>query len=886
MSRSGLLPLGVSILFWLAVCLASPASAAAQDKVILQLNFDHQFEFAGYYAADWEGFYREAGIEVEIRSGISADKSAADVIDELKSGRADFVVAAGDALVARSEGVPIVLLASIFQESAVEVFARPDKKLLSPADIVNLRLQKGFSRDQETELTAMLGAEGVDPKGVSFLPEPASVEEQFDRLISGDVDAAVSCSLFLPWIAREKGAAFTRLRPSAYSVNFYGDSLFTHQRLIDRDPDLVERFVAASLKGWRHALDNPEKVSEQINAKLSRQLPIGDPDAYNAFLAGRIKQLTMYPVVQIGYVNPTRWREMNDALRRVDLVRADLDTEAFIFDPQQDRTRQIMYLVIGLIALTILLIGYIARVQYKRYRERERGLHSLRKSENRLRAIVEAEPECVKVISSDFRLLEMNPAGLKMIEADSLAEAQKAPLIEFLLPEYREEFGRLHRRLLKGEEFQYEYEIKGLRGTHRWMETHATPLRGEHGEVMLLAITRDITEKKEAEKTMRDQGEQILQMQKMEAVGRLAGGIAHDFNNLLTAINGYSDLALMRLSGDDPLLRHLQEIKGAGDRAANLTRQLLAFSRKQIMQPKVLNLNQLISEINKLLLRLIGEDIEITTKLPPDLGWVSADPGQLEQVVVNLAVNARDAMPEGGRLTIETANVVLDKDYAQRHFPVKPGRYVMLAVSDTGTGIEKAEQERIFEPFYTTKEIGRGTGLGLATVHGIVRQSGGDIWVYSELGRGTTFKIYLPRVEAESDKFQTEVVLPSVSSGNETILLVEDDEVVRGVIISILELGGYQVFVASNGEDALRMADADFGPIQLLLTDVVMPRMSGREVAEQFRKLDPDIRVLYISGYTEDTIVHHGMLDEGIDFLEKPFTPDALLDKVREVLEK
>jgi two-component system, cell cycle sensor histidine kinase and response regulator CckA len=399
-----------------------------------------------------------------------------------------------------------------------------------------------------------------------------------------------------------------------------------------------------------------------------------------------------------------------------------------------------------------------------------------------------------------------------------------------------------------------------------------------------LVLANDITKRKQTEEALRRSEEQLRQAQKMEAVGKLAGGIAHDFNNLVTVINGHTALSMRRLEQDNPLYRKLEVIKEAGERAASLTRQLLAFSRKQILQPKVLDLNHVIFETNKILQRLIGEDIDLFIGLMPDLGKVKADPGQLEQVLMNISVNARDAMPKGGKLTIETHNVDVDEGYASRHLSIRPGRYVMLAVSDTGCGMDAQTKERIFEPFFTTKEVGKGTGLGLSTVYGIVRQSGGNIWVYSEPGRGTTFKIYLPCVDSPAAEFKVSTVETQAQLGTETVLLVEDEEMVREMTKEILQESGYRVIEAKHGQEALLVAEQHHGPIHLMLSDVVMPQMSGRELAEQLTPIRREMKVLYMSGYTDDAIVHHGVLDEGMAFIEKPFTPNALARKLREVL--
>ena len=412
-----------------------------------------------------------------------------------------------------------------------------------------------------------------------------------------------------------------------------------------------------------------------------------------------------------------------------------------------------------------------------------------------------------------------------------------------------------------------------------WIEQRSVLVHDPAGRLVAIeGIARDITERKHLE-------EQLRQSQKMEAVGRLAGGVAHDFNNLLTAILGYSDLLLRQLSPIDSLRMDVEEIKKAGERATSLTKQLLAFSRKQVLQPRVLELNTAVAEMDNMLQRLIGEDIELITSLDPALGRVKADPGQIEQILLNLAVNARDAMPEGGKLTIETANVDLDQTYARSHVAVRPGPYVMLAITDTGFGMSPDVQARIFEPFFTTKEQGKGTGLGLSTVYGIVKQSGGNIWVYSEPGRGTSFKVYLPRVEEELTRVDTRVPIPEKTQGSETILLVEDEEAIRSLMRSILQEQGYTVLEAGHGPQALQISQTHSGPIHLMLTDVIMPQTSVREFAQKMWKLRPHLKILFASGYSDDAIVHHGVLEEGTNFIQKPFTIAGLTRKVREVLD-
>jgi signal transduction histidine kinase len=393
-------------------------------------------------------------------------------------------------------------------------------------------------------------------------------------------------------------------------------------------------------------------------------------------------------------------------------------------------------------------------------------------------------------------------------------------------------------------------------------------------------------EREDALEALHNTENQLVQSQKLEAVGRLAGGISHDFNNLLTVILGYTDISKRTLKEGDPLFRNLEEISKASERAASLTRQLLAFSRKQVMQPKVFDMNIVVSDLRKMLRRMIGEDVELRVSLESELGNIKADPVQLEQVIMNLVVNARDAMPKGGKLSIETSNVYLDESYAREHVSVVPGEYVMLAISDTGCGMDEETRQRIFEPFFTTKEPGKGTGLGLSMVYGIVRQSGGNIWVYSEEGTGTTFKIYFPRVTAEAQEYKRTNGCAETPKGSETILLVEDAALVRTLARRVLETAGYRVLEAASAEAALKVCETINGTrIDLLLTDVVMPGMSGNDMSKILLARQPDMPVLYMSGYTDDAIVQHGVLEPGINFLQKPFSPGALAMKVREVLD-
>jgi len=454
-----------------------------------------------------------------------------------------------------------------------------------------------------------------------------------------------------------------------------------------------------------------------------------------------------------------------------------------------------------------------------------------------------------------------------------------------VMPESQPYIEKIFHEIANGESLSSSFTDNLTKdGRQLTCEWYTTPLKKPDGTFLgIMSMAQDVTDFRRMEMERQTKEEQLRQAQKMEAVGQLAGGIAHDFNNLLTAINGYADITLRRLPEIDPLRQNVGEIRKAGLRAASLTRQLLAFSRKQVLQAKILDLNEVVQDIDKMLRRLIGEDIDLVTLPLPELGKVKADPGQIEQILLNLVVNARDAMPRGGKITIETDNAYLDGIYAARHLSVQPGNYVRLSVSDTGVGMDEKIRSQIFEPFFTTKGPGKGTGLGLSTVYGIVKQSGGSIWVYSEPGQGTTFKIYLPRVDEVTEL--DEPTNTQTVRGTGTILLVEDEAMVRDLSKAILEDHGYNVLVAENGIEALRVCKDIEEPIDLLITDVVMPEMSGRELTEEFAKLCPQTKVLYMSGYTDDAIVRHGILEQEMPFLQKPFLPDMLAQKAREVLQ-
>jgi len=499
-------------------------------------------------------------------------------------------------------------------------------------------------------------------------------------------------------------------------------------------------------------------------------------------------------------------------------------------------------------------------------------------SEAKFAKAFNANPSGMAITTMDGRVIDVNDAFLRTL-GYAREEAIGRSTVELgLWPSATERARAIQAAQTLGRVQTIEIEGRTKESTKRTL-LYSAELIELDGAPHVLVLTTDITERRELEDHLRQAG-------KMEAVGQLAGGVAHDFNNILTAILGYADLLTADLPSDDRRREDVDEIRKAAQRAAALTRQLLAFSRKQVLEPRVLGLNALVDGMDKMLRPILGENVALRAVPAGDLHAVRADPNQLEQVILNLAINARDAMPAGGKLTIETANVELDAEYAARHASVVPGHYVMLAVSDTGSGMDAATQKRIFEPFFTTKEAGRGTGLGLSTVYGIVKQSGGSIWVYSELGTGTTFKIYLPAVDLPAEALGTAAEAARDLAGVETILLVEDDEQLLHLAHRALEARGYHVLAADRGAAALEIARRHQGAIHLLLTDLTIPDMDGRALAATLRQeRGRELRLLYMSGYADQAIVHHGVLDADVAYLPKPFTTEAIARRVRDVLD-
>ena len=696
----------------------------------------------------------------------------------------------------------------------------------------------------------------------------------------GDFQSSINRLWEPPAILRESGARVRRLIPFEATAFFLVDEASSDFHLIDCDPEgdresitkEIDFFIENGTFAWALRENRPIRVRTrdfgrqlilQVMATRSRVRGL-----FAGILASREENI---PEVSLSLLSIILLNSAN-ALESYELYQMVQKSR----DELEDRIKE----------RTLKLMETNERLQIE-IGERNRAEKAALKSEERFRDLFDRAPIGYYELDHEGRFANLNQTQLEMM-GYRLEEMIGQPVWKF-----NEDEETARRRVLgklagvvppaKGVEFIYRRED----GTTFPVLIEERILKDRTGKIVGLRGTiQDITDRKKAEQELVFLQEQLRQAQKMEAIGQMAGGIAHDFNNILTVINGRAEMALFKLREGDPLKTNVEEIKKASERAASLTQQLLAFSRRQILEFKVLDLNASLAELNRMLRRVIGEDIELITLPGENLGRVKTDPGQIEQVIVNLAVNARDAMPNGGKLILETANVELDEEYSRTHVGVKPSPYVMLSVTDTGGGMTPEVKDRIFDPFFTTKEKGKGTGLGLSTVYGIVKQSGGYIWVYSELGHGTVFKIYLPRVDEPVEPLEEGVRWEETPRGKETILLVEDEGAVRRLAAEFLRKQGYTVLEAQHGDEAFFICRQHKDSIDLMVTDVVMPGMSGRELVEHLAPLRPGMKVLYMSGYTDDAIVHHGVLEEGMNFIQKPFSMMKLAQKVRDILDK
>jgi PAS domain S-box-containing protein len=684
------------------------------------------------------------------------------------------------------------------------------------------------------------------------------------------------------------------------------DGPITRQLVKQCFPGVIEKQVNSRVGGVLAACRG-EVDATFVEMRLVQSLLLERPPECQAF------HFELHPIpkaaIKLGIGAPFRYAALADSLRsEIDNLRADGTFEKalsywnpistsemeVLFAEQERRHRTVLFLwgLSAMLLLALLLLWQNRRVSRAKHATDvansalEATVSQIRDAHQRLRFQVDRMPLAYIVWDKSFRVREWNPAA-ESIFGWTASEAIGMHFSELLAPaEDSSHVDEIWEDLLRGEKETYSVDRNiDKHGRKLYCEWFSSPLRNEAGQIVgALSMVHDITERKRMEEERSKLQEQFLQSQKLESIGRLAGGVAHDFNNLLTVINGYGDLVLDQLPEQDPVRVPVEHMRKAGERAATLTQELLAFSRKQIMQLKPLDLNAVVKDHEELLRRLLTEDVELKTRLAPSLGQVMADATQMHQILMNLVVNARDAMPNGGTVLIETANAEVDANEAATNPEAIPGSYVMVSIADTGLGMDAKTQQHIFEPFFTTKAKGVGTGLGLSTVHGIVRQNGGWIRVSSAPGAGSTFNIYLPRIPDAPRAVEAPEPVAVSLRGVETVLVVEDESELRNLAVELLTKQGYHVLSAVDGADAIQVAEAHTGPIHLMLTDVMMPGITGRALADRLKSSRPEMKVLYMSGYAEDVIARRGLIESGVELVPKPFTPASLAAKVRAVL--
>ena len=834
------------------------------EKIVLALKWQHQFQFAGYYAAVKQGYYAREGLDVEL---ITPDQEQFP-LDFVLSGRAQYGVGSADLVQVRASGNPVVALAAIFQHSPVVLLSRRDRNLVYLSDYIGKTVMN--DPDDVLEIKAMFLHEGIDPSLVRFIPHRWSVEP----LIQGEVDASVDYVSNEPFQLREKGVNPRIIQPIDYGIDFYGDTLFTTEKEILNYPKRVEAFRRASLQGWDYAAKHVDEMIDLI-LEMPGVKERGKTRESLANEADQTLQLIQYKLVELGHMNPARWARIAQTYVEFGLIQNEASLDGFLYRPESEeiRYRGIIRLGAGLIAAISMMALLAAFWNHKLRGAVRRKTQDLKNSESKWKSYVESAPYGIFIADTKGRFFEANPTFC-LLSGYAKEELQRMYVADLFAPENINAGVHYFESVVRSGGAEGEFLFRTKLGDMRWWLLAARTIE----ENRFIVFCDDTTERKQTT-------EMLIHAQKMDSIGQLAGGVAHDFNNMLAVILGNTEMALEVISPDQPPHLELQEIRKAAERSAALTRQLLGFARKQTVVRRVLDLNETLDGMLKMLRRLMGEQIELEWRPGSQLAPIKMDPSQIDQILVNLCVNARDAIRAGGRIILSTGKASLSEENSAQHVGGMPGDYVWLSVEDNGCGMEGSMLPHIFEPFFTTKEIGQGTGLGLATVYGIVKQNNGFIGVESEIGKGTVFTVFIPRNDTPVEKARESASLPSGASCHETILLVEDESAILNMVGNLLEKRGYQVLSASLPSEALRIAGAESKKIDLLITDVIMPEMDGRSLFQKIVEIQPGLQCLFMSGHADEALAQRGILDAGVHFIQKPFTMQDMEMRVQETLQ-
>lgn len=861
------------LFFSLAFLPNSTLADGKSETIRLQLKWKNAFQFAGYYAALEMGYYEEAGLDVSIIEQ-QGQKSP---LQTLLDGEAEYAVTGADILLLRAKGDPVIALATIFQHSPYAFLVRADSGIKKVEDFAGLRVMLGLGA-QDAALHATMRRAGIGLDDIIHQPT------NFDAhsLIRDETDVFSAYITDQGFSLNAAGVEGRFLLPKQYGVDFYGDVLATTEKEANLHPKRTRAFRDASLRGWDYALNHPEKSITLILEKYNTQGLSREHLEYEMQVS---RELIQPLLVQIGYMNPARWDHIKSIFVELGFITSSSSIDGLIYDEHKEVQSWAQWVfdhrVILIPSIMFFFIATLLLTLFQMRRLVRRRTAELAESEQHWRELVDAEPACVNTLNREGNVTSINSSGLIIMEADSFKQIQGKDIVEQLDREYQEPFRQMLKKVFEGESSSMVFKATGFKGGRKWIDSHAVPFRNSEGEIThLLGVSHDITERKNAETKQKRLQREFSQKHKMVALGQMSGGIAHDFNNILGIITGYTELAqdCNEELGSTRQEKYLKKIELAAHRARNLVDQLLAFSRGETMEEKPLQIKPLVEEDIKMSRSTMPSSIEIVTELDDGLPKVLVDPVQLNQIIMNLCINARDAMGSVGVLKIRLGMAEnLSAECFACHQTIN-GDWVELAVSDTGTGIEPAILQLLFDPFFTTKEVGKGTGMGLAVIHGILGRLGGHIIVETELGKGSTFRLLLPPISGDTpSQEKTSATRQSFPKGAQKHVLVLDDEPELAAFVGdLLVLSGYRATVSTNSTEALELFKASPDEFSLLITDQTMPGLTGVELTGLCREIRPSFPVILCTGFSE--VINKSVAENNrIGFIKKPIDTEQLM---------